>query len=67
MNPRFHCRIISFLKNVKTNLNYFVDVDGLFYLCKMVEIHHKKKLNYITNIYFKFKKKLNRVYNDLKD
>ena len=24
---------------------YIVDVDGLFYVCKMVEIHHKKKIN----------------------
>jgi hypothetical protein len=39
----------------------------VFYVCKMVEIHHKKKLNDIINIYFKVSKKLNKVYNDLKD
>jgi hypothetical protein len=22
---------------------FFVDVDGLFYVCKMVEIHHQKE------------------------
>jgi hypothetical protein len=32
----------------------FVDVDGLFYICKMVKIHHQKKplvkaLNFILN------------------
>ncbi len=37
-------------KNVKKNIKYFVDVDGLFYVCKMVEIHHKK--NSITSLIF---------------
>jgi hypothetical protein len=32
----------------------------------MVEIQHKKKFNYINNIYFKFSKKLDKVYNDFK-
>jgi len=36
-------------------------------VCKMVEIHHTKKLNYIINIYFKVSKNLDKVYNDLKD
>ncbi len=27
----------------------------------------KKRLDYIINIYFKFSKKLDKVYNDLKD
>jgi len=33
----------------------------------MVEIQDKKKLNYIINIYFKFLKKLKKIFNDLKD
>jgi hypothetical protein len=44
---------------------YIVDVDGLFYVCKMVEIHHKKKSS-IINIYFKVLKKMDTIYNDLK-
>ncbi len=47
------------------NFSFLLNVDGLFYICKMVEIHHKEKLNYIINIYFHFKK-INNVYNDLK-
>jgi len=44
-----HCRIISFKKwkNVKNILKSFVD--GLSYVCKIVEIHHKKKLS-LTNL-----------------
>jgi hypothetical protein len=44
---RTHYKIIS-LKNeiyiflVFSMKKYFVDVDGLFYVCKMMEIHHKK-------------------------
>ncbi len=30
---------------------YFVDVDGLFYVCKMMEIHHQIFFSYIINIY----------------
>jgi len=40
---------------------------AFFYVCKMVEIHHKKKLRYIINIYLKISTKLDMVYNDLKD
>jgi hypothetical protein len=45
----------------------FLDVDGLSYVCKMVKFHHNSFLNYIINIYFKISKKLDKVYNDLKD
>jgi len=48
--------IVKKYKDVKRILKSFVDVDGLLYVYKMVEIHHKKKLNYIVNIYFKFLK-----------
>jgi hypothetical protein len=34
----------------------FVDVDGFFYVCKMMKIDHKKTFGYIINIYFHFKK-----------
>jgi hypothetical protein len=34
----------------------FVDVDGFFYVCKMIKIDHKKTFGYIINIYFHFKK-----------
>ncbi len=33
------------------NWKYFIDVDGLFLIHKMVEIHHTKKFNYIINIF----------------
>jgi len=33
---------------------------------KVAEIHHKKTLSYIINIYFKFFKKLDKSYNNLK-
>jgi len=36
----------------------FVDVDGPFYVRKMVKIHHQIKFNYVINIYFKISKKL---------
>jgi len=32
----------------------------------MVEIHHKKTHSYIINIYFKFSRKKDKVYNDFK-
>jgi hypothetical protein len=34
----------------------FVNIDGIFYVYEMVEIHHKKTFGYIINIYFKFSK-----------
>jgi hypothetical protein len=40
---------------------FFVDVDGPFYVYKMVEIHHRKKtFGYIINIYSKISKTLER-------
>jgi hypothetical protein len=39
---------------------YFVDVDGLFNVCKIVELHHKIKS--VTSL-----KNLDRVYNDIKN
>jgi hypothetical protein len=33
----------------------------------MVEINHKKTFGNIINIYFKFSKKWDKVYDDLKD
>jgi len=68
-SPRTHCRITSFkiYKNVSNILKYFVDVGGPFYVCKMVEIHHPKKISYIINIYFKFSKNMDKVYINFKD
>jgi len=52
-NPQTHCRIISLYKKLKNKQNketflkdekYFIDVCGPLYVCKMVEIHHKKNL-----------------------
>jgi hypothetical protein len=34
----------------------FVDVDGLFYVCKMVEIHHKKNKNSSLILFSNFQK-----------
>ncbi len=48
-------------ENVNKNLKTLVDVDGPSYACKMVEIHHKKKLSSIINIYFEISKKLGKV------
>jgi hypothetical protein len=53
--------IYIYIYNIKKNIH----VDGLFSICKMVEIHHKK--NYIINIYFRISKKLDKDYNDFKD
>ncbi len=50
MSPRFHCRIISFKKNVKQLLNYFVDVDGLFIFAKWWKFITKR--NSITSLIF---------------
>jgi hypothetical protein len=44
-----------------------VDADGLFYVCKMMETHHKKTFNYIIKIYFKILKTLNKVDDEFKD
>jgi hypothetical protein len=30
-------------ENVDFLRKYFVDVDGPYYVCKMVEVHHKRK------------------------
>ncbi len=46
--------------------NYFVDVDGLFYVCKMMEIQHQKKTSYIINIFLIFNIFLHKVYSDFK-
>ncbi len=57
ISPTTHCRIIS-LKKIKwffcvySIRKFFVGIDGLFYVCKMVEIHHqflfiKKNLFYL--------------------
>jgi hypothetical protein len=43
----------------------FVDVDGPFYVYKMMEIHHKKAFGEIIHICFKFSKNLNKVCDDL--
>jgi len=48
-------------------LKYFGNVHGFSYVFKMMEIHHKKEFSSIINIYFKDSKKLDKVYNDLKD
>jgi hypothetical protein len=50
-SPKTNCKIISFLKYKNLKLKKkFVDVDGLSYVCKMMEIHHTK--NPITLILF---------------
>jgi hypothetical protein len=49
------------------NLKHFIDVDGIFYVYKMVEIHHKK--NSVTSliIILKVFKNMDKVYNDFKN
>ncbi len=38
-----------------------------FMFAKRWKIHHQKNLWYIINIYFKYLKKLDKVYDDHKD
>jgi hypothetical protein len=54
-------------QNLKKNLKKFVDVDGVSYVCKMVENFHQK--NSVTSliIILKNSKTLDNGYNDLKD
>jgi hypothetical protein len=76
-SPKTHSRINFFFKPkiwilkltifFKTLLKEIVDADGLFYVCKMMETHHKKTFNYIINIYFKILKTLNKVDDEFKD
>jgi hypothetical protein len=50
ISPRIHLKITSFkkYKNIKNKFNI---VDGSSYIPKMVEIQHKKNLNYTSLIY----------------
>jgi hypothetical protein len=61
-----HCRIIAFKKKCNKNLKCFVDVDGPFLCLQNGGNSPQKKISYITNIYSKFSKKLDKVYNDFK-
>jgi len=54
-SPITHCKIIS-CKNLIINIYIlfiylFAAVDGIFYVCNMVKIHHKKTFNYMINIF----------------
>jgi hypothetical protein len=63
---RNHSKITSFKKyeDVIYIYIYIVNVDGFL---QNGGNSSQKKFSYITNIYFKFSKKMYKVYNDIKD
>jgi hypothetical protein len=40
---------------------------AFFYVCKIVEIHHQKNSITLLNFYCKFSKKIDKVYNDIRN